>query len=105
MLKNPEIAKSFVCSTAHISEEDNNKLLKLLKEKTSPSSSLPTYDYEYGYRIFIGENLEDTIAEFKLANLSDELCHLLKVANYFECQWLVLDDEGTVYEELPKFNW
>lgn len=101
-IADPEIEKSFVCSTCHITAEDNKRLEK---EKEDELSSILMYKYEYGYRLYVGDLPDEYIAEYRAAGLSDELCNLLRIAYQLDCKWLVLDCDGSDYEELPSFDW
>lgn len=91
-----EVNKELVVSTAHISEETNTALID---PDGSLRDILATYDYEYGYRFFIG-NEDD-----KLKTNFPGLDALMKIARKQGCKWLVLDQDGPVYDWLEKFDW
>jgi hypothetical protein len=88
-----QIEKQFVVSTAHITFQDSVNLLDMCHDKAS------IYDlYPYGYLIHVGK-----YDEYRTLSLAfQKLFHL---AADYNCEWIHLDRDGPVYEELAIFNW
>ena len=97
MIKNPEIEKTLMASTAHISANDD-KLLTGLQHSGRVSEA------SYGHRVSVVVLQEDKDA-FLQEGLSAAFFHLMDEVNRLECQWLHLDSDGPVYDELTKFDW
>ena len=105
--KNPVITKNFDCSTAHITAEDNRRLLEAIGD---PQAPVIVYKYAEGYFIyvptetdaFIGGTEKETI---KAYGFSDAFINLLKVAADLGCKYLQLDSDAMEYEDLPTFEW
>jgi len=99
----PEIEKSLVVSTAHISEQDKDHLETEAETNTAPT--LVVYKYEYGYIIFVGSSIEEIIDDGLTETYSLALCNLIKLAKDNGCTYLKLDCDGIIYEDLKTFDW
>ena len=100
--KNLEIQKTLVLSTAHVTEKDNN----FLSNNNIAFSSV--YVNDYGYSIFINPHIEVLkleIEELKNLGLSNNFCDLMQLAHDKKCEYLKLDCDGNIYQELPSFDW
>jgi len=101
--KKLEFNKELVLSTGHITGNDD----KLLN--TFTSSELCVYDYEYGYRIAVfeynDELFQKSLQVIMEEGYSESFCTLLLLAKEQKCQWLRLDCDGMVYDQLETFEW
>lgn len=97
-----EINKELVASTGNISEETDAWL-------TSSESEgfVSKYNHEYGYRIYVAQDKEMFQQEIQeLWNLGrGELAELMRLARRHRCKWLVLDADGPLVPNRPKFEW
>lgn len=105
----PVIERSMCCSTAHITKHDRD----LLEKKFCPVS---VDSYEYGCYVHTGwytgmdereeaslpADRERALTEF---GFSAEFIWLMALAYAADCKYLVLDCDGPVYDQLPKFEW
>jgi len=81
-------------STGHISKKTNQRLLNREIE------SVIYYDKpKYGYFIHIPEDLDE------LEDVPDDLMECLKFAKKHKCDWINLDCDGEIYNELAAYNW
>lgn len=89
-----EIDRTLVCSTSHLSEEDNQSLF-------DEETNLIVYSLdEYGYMILARPVESDEPREH-----SDNLESLLEFARKNDCDWLRLDRDAEQIEGLPTFEW
>lgn len=96
-----EIAKQLTLSTAHIPQWIAQELDKGRKN-SEPKVSDVIFDLiEHGYRIYAGGHALDMRAEWFPA----ELRELVDLAKSLDCEWLVLDCDGQVRDDLPKWEW
>jgi hypothetical protein len=104
-IKKPFIHKMIDVSTAHITEKDS----ELLKGEDCPICS---YLFEYGYRVIPSSHpyrvipspdVDETEA-LKTYGFSEAFINLYKIARKKECE-ILLDCDGTEYEDLPTFEW
>jgi len=94
-----EINRELVLSTGHVTEADNALLAKRVKDGVIAAT-------EFGWRICT--NLEMTFARVRLdaeCGYSPALLQLLDTARILGCKWLVLEADGPLHDELPKFDW
>lgn len=103
----PVIIRSMCCSTKHISKKDSC----LLDRDDCPVS---VDEYEYGAYVntgwYPGTPEPDSLPaererELSKFGFSAEFIWLTALAYAADCKYLVLDCDGTVYAQLPKFNW
>lgn len=92
-----EIERTLVLSTGHITIHDNN----LLKHNSDVMAD------EFSYTIRLGDPLDFwyTLLEFSNKGYSAALCNLLKLAGKLKCQYLKLDADGPLRDDLPQFKW
>ena len=81
-------------STVHITDWD----YICLKEEVLEKSPL-VYDVDYGFLLFVGDG------DLGLDNLSRALRNIIIIAFENDCLWIMIDQDGTVYDELPTYNW
>ncbi|AFK66737.1 hypothetical protein COPG_00141 [Colwellia phage 9A] len=87
-----EINKELVLSSCHVTYEEIN-LASLVDYSNDDANT----------RFYVEAAIEELTS---LCNtVSTNLLPLLKLADQMGCKWLVLDESGSVLEELPKFNW
>ena len=103
MLKDPEIEKSIIVSTCHVTHHD----MKLLEDFTKhPIDGCIVEKSEFRVRIYIGEELKNTDKMLVENGLSHACVELVKMVSKVEgIKWLVLDCDGKVHKEIPKFDW
>lgn len=82
-----EIEKTLVLSTAHVCEATMNGLT---------DGTIQGYPYEEGVRIRVSDNRTGDPGELR---------HLLKVASKLRCEWLRLDADGPIHDNLPTWDW
>jgi len=100
-LKNPEIQKSLVMSTSHITPEDWHFLTRHAKD-ASLEPWLITDRLSCGWRIYIERHPE--MAPKNIPTISKEFNELIKAARSLGCDWLVIDADAMEYEEFPVFE-
>lgn len=69
--------------------------------ETNGLGIVTVYDYKYGYLIFCYDSLE-TLEDHKKA-IAPEIYPLMHYAQEHNCQWLRLDDDGPVMNDLPTY--
>jgi len=92
-----EIESCLVVSTAHITSGDNVALDN--KSKEDENSFVYKDTYYYLLRI------DDSIDPINYTEFSDELIAIIKMTMSIGCNYLKLDGDGNVYNDLPTFNW
>ena len=96
MIKQPQIEKTLVLSTAHISQEEIKKL------DTNPDSYPSTVIYHpsgYGTILHVPDEAWDFSA------CSEDLVKIINEARRLECSWVNFDRDGETYPELKTFEW
>jgi hypothetical protein len=101
LIEKPEIEKSLVVSTAHITRQDS-ELLDLYAKRVGSQPLIVFNKEEYGWWVAIIRNPDEAMLP---AAVSEDLRNLLNEAKRRECQWLVLDRDGPEYPELPTHDW
>jgi len=108
-----EIAKILVLSTGHVTEKD---MSLLTIPKSYPYTKLNT---GYGAMVYLPTDMiipieqsidfitDDKAVEHKekLLAFSKDFRRLLKLAQEQDCQWLHLDRDGELHDELPSHEW
>lgn len=94
--KKYDITKMVTVSTAHIKESTMEFLDETLL--------LPVYQSDYFYMIWISDDTEDYLGPFKNETLKD-LWDCIMFAHNLGCQWLRLDGDGEIMDELPIYKW
>lgn len=84
-----EISKMLTISTAHITEQTAEFL-------STNVITVPHYEYEYGYFIYI--------PEYDM-NLPQDLMDCMLFAKANGCEWLRLDCDGYYVDELERYDW
>lgn len=91
-----EIAKMLTISTAHITAETATKLDL---EPNTDEMQLSVYrKSDYGWMIWVNFNLDN-------CNATDDLRKCLELAKANNCEWLCLDCDGEIVDELDKYEW
>lgn len=94
--KKYDITKMVTVSTAHIKESTREFLDETLL--------LPVYQSDYFYMIWISDDTEDYLGPFKNETPKD-LWDCIMFAHNLGCQWLRLDGDGEIMDELPIYKW
>lgn len=93
-----EIDRTLVCTTSHITAEDNQQLF-------DEETNLVVYSMdEYGYMIWTGGNTFQLYMQ-EAKNISDSFRILLTFAKQQKCEWLRLDRDAEEIEGLETFEW
>ena len=91
-----EITKMLTLSTAHITK-DTAKLLEV--EPNTDEMQLCVYNKaDFGWFIYVNDFLEDR-------GIPDDLYKCLELAKENDCNWLCLDCDGDVVDELEVYEW
>jgi hypothetical protein len=102
-----EIAHALVLSTGHITQAD----VKLLDQCESPVLCFEKKQHqdgdEFGWWIHVSDPEDgfNSDAQILAARYSRAFIGLLHLARQLGCQWLMLDRDGPVRDDLPKFEW
>lgn len=92
------ITKCFEISTAHISEET---AAKIQHEVELNEMMLSVYEKDgYGWWIYLGN-----IDSMSVWRIPDDLLNLICLAIKNGCDWLCLDRDAEIIEELTTFDW
>lgn len=94
--KKYDITKMVTISTAHIKESTTSFLDETL--------TLSVYKTPYSYTIWIDNNPEEYLEEYKIC-IPDDLWDCIMLAHNLGCQWLCLDEDGEIVDELPVYEW
>ena len=98
-----EISKMLTISTAHISK---STVSALRKEPDPLFSDLEVAVYPkgcYGFWVYCSPNME--IDHNNGEGIPHDLWECMKLAKTNGCEWLCLDSDGEIIEELPKYEW
>lgn len=96
MKRNMISQKMVTFSTAHIKESTTSFLEETLL--------FPVYQYDYFYMIWIEDDTEAYLKPFKNA-IPNDLWACIMFAHNLGCQWLCLDIDGEIMDELPVYEW
>lgn len=88
-----EINKEMVFSSSHI-PESTAKLLEYCDKPFAVTNN------DYSWRLNV-----DKYAAVHDIEGNTELKNIAKIATEHGCIWLVIDQDGPVYDNLPTFNW
>jgi len=81
-------------SSSHITESDADLL-------TNGETDVIAHAYEFGWLVMIDPELDGEL----LYGYSDAFQNLYKIAYAGDCQYLLLDADAKIYDELPQFDW
>ena len=100
------VLKYLECSTAHLTERDN----ELLQIRHDCDLETTIIEDEYGYWIYTlldsPTTWRDSFSQqAQSLGLSREFLTLLAHARQLHCKWLRLDQDADPLPELPKFEW
>ena len=91
-----EISKILTISTAHITEE-TARLLDI--EPDNDNMHLSVYNKaEFGWFVYVYKNID-------AINVPDDLRKCLELAKANDCEWLCLDCDADVVDELDEYEW
>jgi hypothetical protein len=100
-----EVAHILVLSTAHVKKKDAG----LLDQNESPVACFnkQVNGESYGWWIHVSDPEDgfNSDAQILAARYSRAFIGLLHLARQLGCQWLMLDRDGPVRDDLPKFEW
>lgn len=95
-IKDPEIEKTFIISTAHITPEDAKKL--------SDSKRCLSVSDDFSCKIHL-ESFNDDRQPYVMAGLSQAFFNVMDAANELDCIRINFDGDGPTYENIPQFEW
>lgn len=94
-----EIDRTLVCTTAHLTEEDNQALFY-------ETTGLVVYEMgEYGWMVLARPVNPDASPDSVDRQHSDNLERLLQFARDRDCEWVRFDRDASEIEGLQTFNW
>lgn len=92
-MKTRHTENSFVVSTIHISVATAGLIDELEHLVVYPKA-------EYGWWILAHPNMVP-----EQGKLPDDLWLLIQEAQELGCDWLMLDRDGSTYDDLPQYDW
>ena len=96
------ITKILEISTIHITEKDNEKL-KTIKIN---DEDMWVIKHVFGFIILINtEEFEEMKREYSNYGLSNSFIEILEIAKRNKCQYINIDRDNTIYNDLEKYNW
>ena len=99
-----EIQKTLVVSTAHITSMDSDQLGDDANSNLSVDLIVSCYN-EFGHSIWVPET-EDPNREKDIARVySQAFMKLLEITREQRCQYLRVDRDGPIYDNLPTYEW
>ena len=91
------ITKCMEISTTHITEDTANKLRDI---DTRGNITLSIYDKEeFGWWVYIDNRMN------RNESIPDDLWRCIQYAQENGCNWLCLDCDAEVVDELPSYDW
>ena len=94
--KKYDITKMVTISTVHIKESTTSFLEETLL--------FSVYQFDYFYIIWIDNDTESYLKPFK-NEIPNDLWDCIMFAHNLGCQWLCLDRDGEIVDELPVYEW
>lgn len=94
----PYILKVLDVSTSHITDKDD----KLLAGSDFPGCAI---SYAYGYSVIVLKAQPDIVESYRRYGMSEEFCRVYTWAEKLDVAEVRFDRDGTVYEDLPEFDW
>ncbi|MBJ6361546.1 hypothetical protein ACFOQM_09630 [Paenibacillus sp. GCM10012307] len=95
------IQKMLVISTAHIEKET----AEWLSDTAIDGGELVVYEKgEYGFHIHVDPD-EQSEQDVKEKSIPEELLPIISLARQLGCDWIVLDADAYIIEELEVFEW
>jgi hypothetical protein len=92
---------SLIVSSAHIQQKDNNLLYTSVHDVNLGAI---VYELgEYGYMIYVREFASNST--LKAIGFSKDFINLVKLAQDNNCEYLRIDRDGPLFDELPTFEW
>lgn len=116
-LAKPDTANMLVVSTGHLTETDNHLLMMISACFFEPGPwwgqyhreqilGLVVYPMPYGFLIAVpNDSYGDWTSAWKDADLSDTLIALMEKARLGKYNYVLFDQDGMVYTDLPDFEW
>ena len=101
MKKSVEIEKMITMSTAHITIDTNNMLIRASNPSCTYGLTVYLKD-DYGFFVFVPDE-EQFYTEGP--NIPEDLKQCLMTAKKHDCRWLCLDADGSEVEGLVVYEW
>jgi hypothetical protein len=99
---NEALVKAVELSSGHMSQADSELLNRLATQYEGPGNPI-VLKHAHGHVIVIGE---PTVEGIKAEGASAELSFILESAlKTGDIMYVAFDGAGTVFEELPQFEW
>jgi hypothetical protein len=96
-LTDPEIVKTIVFSTAHITAADSEALHEMNRKGY-------VYSDNFAHRVIL-ESFDENKQSFVGHGLSHAFFDLIETAKKYECNKVEFDSDGPVYDCVPVFDW
>ena len=90
-------------STAHITEEDNERLERASRRQGAHGLII-SYEKDNGFFVFIDQD-EAMLAALRYHNYSEAFVRLYYMAQAQGCEWMLLDGDGQIMPGLPTYDW
>jgi hypothetical protein len=106
--KHSPFIKTVVLSTAHIEPVTSKLLLEHCEENAVDTLSLIVFQKSvYGFFIVVPDNPADpeNTDPIDLSELPKDLMGILEYAWENLCEWVMLDRDAEIIEELPTYDW
>lgn len=98
-----DIQRCLTISTAHIKEDT---AIKLDREPTLNNMCITVYKkLEYGYWIYCPEDMLDYYDNNKYKKIPEDLWNCMLLAHKNNCEWLCLDCDEELIDELEVYEW
>ena len=101
-MPSPQIDLMLTCSTAHVTDEDNQALGRFAKENTEGPDTSDHFVADFGYGYILWVNNDGDFTEYK-GKLSDAAIGLLGFAFNQGVQFLRLDRDAQILDGFPTF--
>jgi hypothetical protein len=109
-IENPEVLKTWVLSTGHITKKDGELLDKhtcneiyMVHLSTNPHLA---QELDAGWRVYIGESFDEGMLKlYADSGFSGAFLELLKEATKLKVNWLEFDRDARPVDYLPQFDW
>lgn len=106
LFKNPYQVTSLDISTGHLTKRDNELLKQASKgDFTAAQNPIVSYEYEYGYFVFVPPKDEGTAKSARKYGYSEQFTNILNRARALKCKYIQYDGDGIQYDDLKTYNW
>ena len=100
-----EIGRYADVATSYITKEDMERLALFAEEGTRLPIIVMEYPEGFWLRVNLAEVLDEDLAEWRKAGLSEALCNLVRAASAENITYLKIDADGGDHDGFPTFDW